>query len=66
MLMGIIIKDLSNKLKTHIEEKGGVIHVDAAWTNKWLEENGGSFTVEIVDANGNNIGDAKVAIKKKD
>lgn len=65
MMMGIIIKDLSKKLGNHIEEKGGMITVDAKWTNNWLEDKEAPFVVLIVDENGNEIKNAKVAIKSK-
>jgi hypothetical protein len=65
MMMGIIIKDLSNKLNSFIDEKGGVVLIDASWTNTWLEEKTAPFIVSIVDKNGDEIKDAKVAIKKK-
>jgi hypothetical protein len=65
MMMGIIIKDLSNKLKKHIDEKGGVIFIDSQWVNDWLEKNDASFTTTIVDESGNKIPGAKVSITKK-
>lgn len=65
MMMGIIIKDLSNKLNNFIDEKGGLVTVDTTWTNNWLEEKTAPFIVSIVDKDGNEIKDAKVAIKKK-
>ena len=63
--MGLIIKDLSNKLNKKIDESNGVIHVDATWTNDWLEKNSADVRVLIVDKDGKEIPDAKVAIKKK-
>jgi hypothetical protein len=65
MMMGIIIKDLSNKLSKLIDEKNGKVTVDAKWTNGWLSDNGAVFQVRIEDSNGNEIKDAKVAITKK-
>lgn len=65
MMMGIIIKDLSKKLGNYIEEKGGIITVDAKWTNNWLEDKEAPFVVLIVDENGKEIKNAKVAIKSK-
>jgi hypothetical protein len=65
MMMGIIIKDLSNKLNKKIEENKGVINVDAEWVNNWLTENSTDIKVSIVDKDGQNINDAKVAITKK-
>ncbi len=63
--MGLIIKDLSNKLNKKIEESNGVINIDAAWVNDWLEKNSSDIRVSIVDKDGKNINDAKVAITKK-
>lgn len=65
MMMGLIIKDLSNKLNKKIDESNGVIHVDADWTNDWLSKNSAEVRVSIVDKDGKEIPDAKVAIKKK-
>jgi hypothetical protein len=65
MMMGIIIKDLSNKLGKHIDEKNGEIFVDAKWVNDWLEKNGASFIAKIVDENGKEISGSKVSITKK-
>jgi hypothetical protein len=65
MMMKLIIKDLSNKLQKHIEEKGGHISIDAKWANKWIEEQDGEFVVFIADQDGKEIKDAKVIIKSK-
>lgn len=65
MMMGIIIKDLTNKLNKFIDEKNGLVTVDANWTNNWLKENSAPFEVKIVGENGNEIKGAKVAITKK-
>jgi hypothetical protein len=65
MMMGLIIKDLSNKLNKKIEEGGGVINIDAEWVNDWLSKNSSDIKVSIVDKDGKNINDAKVAITKK-
>ena len=65
MMMGIIIKDLSKKLGNYIKEKGDIITVDAKWTNKWLEDKDAPFILSIVDENGIEIKNAKVAIKTK-
>ena len=64
-MMGIIIKDLSNKLGKHIDEKGGEIFVDAKWVNDWLDKNDASFKVKIIDENGKEISDGKVSITRK-
>jgi hypothetical protein len=65
MMMGIIIKDLSNKLSKHIEEKGGQVLIDSNWVNDWLNKNNAEFVTCIVDENGNEIKKASVSIKKK-
>ena len=65
MMMGIIIKDLSNKLSKHIEEKGGQVLIDSSWVNDWLNKNNAEFVTCIVDENGNEIKKASVSIKKK-
>lgn len=64
-MMGIIIKDLSNKLSKHIEEKGGQVLIDSSWVNDWLNKNNAEFVTCIVDENGNEIKKASVSIKKK-
>ncbi len=64
-MMGIIIKDLSNKLSKHIEEKGGQVLIDSNWVNDWLNKNNAEFVTCIVDENGNEIKKASVSIKKK-
>lgn len=65
MMMGIIIKDLSNKLSKHIEEKGGQVLIDSNWVNDWLNKNNAEFVTCIVDENGDEIKKASVSIKKK-
>jgi len=65
MMMGLIIKDLSNKLNKKIDESNGVIHVDAEWANDWLGRNSADVKVSIVDKDGNELKEAKVAITKK-
>lgn len=65
MMMGIIIKDLTNKLLSHVEEKGGNIFIDAKWVNDWLSKHDAPFTTVIVDENGKEIINSKVLIKKK-
>jgi hypothetical protein len=65
MMMGLIIKDLSNKLSSHIDEKGGFVTVDAKWVNNWLSEKSADFAVSIIDKEGKEIKDATVLIKKK-
>lgn len=65
MMLKLIIKDLSNKLENHIQEKGGFIHVDSKWTNNWLNDHSAEFKVSIVDKDNNEIKDAKLLITKK-
>ena len=65
MMMGIIIKDLSNKLGTHIDDNGGNVFVDAKWVNDWLDKHNAPFTVSVVDENNNEISGTKVLIKRK-
>lgn len=65
MMMGIIIKDLSNKLGKHIDENNGEVFVEQEWTNDWLEKNSAPFIVKIVDRNGIEAEDFKLSIKRK-
>jgi hypothetical protein len=65
MMMGIIIKDLSNKLGKYIDEENGNVFIDAEWTNNWLDKNSAPFKVEIVDEDGTELKSAKVLIKRK-
>ncbi len=64
-MMGIIVKDLSNKLGNHIDEKGGEIFVDAKWVNDWLEKHNAPFTAIIVDEKNKEVPGSKVLIKRK-
>ena len=64
--MKFIIKELANKLSTHIEDKGGSIKVNADWTNDWLKNNDADFLVNIVDKDGNEVIGGSVLIKNKE
>jgi|LakMenE18May11ns_1017448.scaffolds.fasta_scaffold7928479_2 hypothetical protein len=65
MMMGIIIKDLSNKLGKYIDENNGEVFVNENWTNEWLEKNSAPFVVNIVDQDGKEVKDFKLSIKRK-
>jgi hypothetical protein len=62
MMMGIIIKDLSNKLEKHLAEKNGKIFIGADWVNDWLSKNNAPFKVTITDASGNELENAQLSI----
>jgi hypothetical protein len=65
MMMGIIVKQLSDKLLAFLNSNNGQYNVTSEWVNDWLSENKAEIEAIIVDSNGNEISGATVLIKQK-
>jgi hypothetical protein len=65
MMMGIIVKQLSDKLISFLKDNNGSYPVTSQWVNEWLNENNSGIVASIVDEDGNEIPNAKVLIKQK-
>ena len=65
MMMGIIVKQLSDKLVSFLNSHDGQYNVSSEWVNKWLSENKADIEASIVDSDGNEISGATVLIKQK-
>ena len=65
MMMQIIVKQLSEKLTSFLEDNGNKYNVTSDWVNNWLSKNGAPFEAKIVGKDGKEIAGATVLICKK-
>lgn len=65
MMIGIIVKQISDKLEKFLDENNSKYNVTSDWVNNWLDDNKAPFRARIVGQDGKEIHGATVLIEKK-
>jgi|688.fasta_scaffold2625267_2 hypothetical protein len=64
MMVGIIARQLAEKLYKLLDDNNGEYHVTTDWVNDWLNDNKALIETKIVGSDGQEIHGARVLIKK--